>query len=85
MNLKDIKGDFKELYVGCILVDIVDEDSIFETYLPAMYKFSYTDDLIDTFKSKGYRIYYLSNWDLYYLMTEMSHLNIGCITIRKSI
>ena len=36
MNLKDIKGDFKELYGGCILVDIVDEDSIFETYKNAI-------------------------------------------------
>ena len=26
MNLKDIKGDFKELYGGCILVDVVDSN-----------------------------------------------------------
>lgn len=35
---------------------------IFELIGTALYKLEYTDVLIDTLKSKGYFIYYLSNW-----------------------
>lgn len=47
-------------------------DAVFESYLPAMYKFSYTDDLIEAVRSKGYKVYYLSNWDKYSFDLERS-------------
>ena len=38
-------------------------DIIFEVLGGAMYKFAYTDNLIDIFHSRGYKVYYLSNWE----------------------
>lgn len=40
-------------------------DAVFECFGPAMFKYSYDDVLINHFKSKGYHLYYLSNWDRY--------------------
>lgn len=38
-------------------------DIIFDVIGKAMYKFRHTDDLIDAFRSRGYKVYYLSNWE----------------------
>ena len=40
-------------------------DDIFDSISKALYKFDYVDDLIEALRSKGYKIYYLSNWDKY--------------------
>ena len=40
-------------------------DQIFDLFLPAMYQYDYTDELLRTFRTKGYKLYYLSNWDKY--------------------
>lgn len=40
-------------------------DEAFDLLLPALQKFEYTDALIDLFKSRGFKVYYLSNWDYY--------------------
>ena len=36
---------------------------IFEAIRNDLFKFSYTDELIDACHSKGYKVYYLSNWE----------------------
>ena len=36
---------------------------IFEAIKNDLFKFSYVDDLIEACRSKGYKIYYLSNWE----------------------
>ena len=59
MNLKDIKGDFKELYGGRILVDVVDSNeflgSNYETYNNAIKinekYYNYNEELKCTFDS----------------------------------
>lgn len=38
-------------------------DKIFSLLKDALHKCNYTDDLINTIRSNGYSIYYLSNWD----------------------
>lgn len=38
-------------------------DYIFEAIAKGLFKFSYTDDIIDAFRSRGYKVYYLSNWE----------------------
>jgi len=45
-------------------------DDVFDSHLPAMYKFDYVDDLLDALKSKGYKLYYLSNWQKYSMELE---------------
>lgn len=36
---------------------------IFEAIINGLFKLSYADQLIDAFHSKGYKVYYLSNWE----------------------
>ena len=50
-----IKSVAPEQYVKFI-------DRIFELVPEAMYKYEYTDELLDALRSKGYKLYYLSNW-----------------------
>ena len=38
-------------------------DEIFESISKGLYKLNYVDDLINTFKSRGYKVFYLSNWE----------------------
>lgn len=38
-------------------------NDIFESLSKGLFKFNYTDNLIDIFHSKGYKVYYLSNWE----------------------
>lgn len=38
-------------------------DDIFEAIANDLYKLNYADDIINIFKTKGYKIYYLSNWE----------------------
>ena len=38
---------------------------IFNSFLPSMYKYKYTDSLINAFRINGYKLYYLSNWSKY--------------------
>ena len=38
-------------------------DKIFELMRDALHKIEYTDELLKVMRSKGYSIYYLSNWD----------------------
>lgn len=43
----------------------------FETFLSAMYKYDYVDSLLEALRNKGYKLYYLSNWDKYsYILEE---------------
>ena len=50
-----IKSVAPEQYVKFI-------DRIFELVPEAMYKYEYTDELLDALRSRGYKLYYLSNW-----------------------
>lgn len=61
----------KEYFVS-ISPDYIKElvDYVFETFLPAMFKYEYTDYLLDSLKNKGYKLYYLSNWDKYSYILE---------------
>lgn len=38
-------------------------NDIFETIVNGLYKLSHADDIISVFKSRGYKVYYLSNWE----------------------
>lgn len=38
-------------------------DEIFESISKGLYKLNYVDDLINAFKSRGYKVFYLSNWE----------------------
>lgn len=40
-------------------------DSVFECFETQMFAYDYFYELLDFLKSKGYKIYYLSNWDKY--------------------
>lgn len=40
-------------------------DDIFNSFLPAMFQYTYVDDLLEAFRSRGCKLYYLSNWDKY--------------------
>lgn len=40
-------------------------DSVFDTFKPAMFTYDYAYDMIEFFRSRGYKLYYLSNWDRY--------------------
>lgn len=44
-------------------------DSIFESFGRMLFKLEWTDIMLKTLKERGYKLYYLSNWDLY---------SIGC-------
>lgn len=47
-------------------------DAIFTTFDKAMFKYDYVDDLLDMLRTKGYKLYYLSNWDKYSYELEKS-------------
>ena len=40
-------------------------DSVFDTFKPAMFTYDYAYDMLEFFRSRGYKLYYLSNWDKY--------------------
>ena len=40
-------------------------DSVFDTFKPAMFTYDYAYDMLEFFRSRGYKLYYLSNWDRY--------------------
>lgn len=46
-------------------------DDIFASIAAGLYKLPYTDQLIDAFHSKGYKVYYLSNWEKCLYVAEM--------------
>lgn len=58
-SVDQMKKYIKSIAPGDMVVHI---DRVFELLQSAIYKYPYTDELIDTLKSKGYMIYYLSNW-----------------------
>lgn len=40
-------------------------DDILSCFGPAMFKYEYAEDMLQMLKNKGYKLYYLSNWDRY--------------------
>ena len=43
---------------------------VFSCFKNMLFKYDYVDELLDLLKSKGYKIYYLSNWHQYSLILE---------------
>jgi putative hydrolase of the HAD superfamily len=52
-------------YFASLLPDHIKQyiDQIFDDLEPALYRYDYVDDLLTFLRSKGYHLYYLSNWD----------------------
>lgn len=58
-SIEQIKDYFRSIAPKHILPYT---DQIFDMFGQAMYKFDYVDHMLDVLRSKGYSIYYLSNW-----------------------
>lgn len=40
-------------------------DSVFDSFLPAIYKYDYVDSMLEYLRNHKFNLYYLSNWDRY--------------------
>ena len=58
--------DAKKRFRQCASAEFVDYcDYIFECFHDAVYEYDYVDPLLNAFRQRGYKLYYLSNWDKY--------------------
>lgn len=63
-GIKNGTVKYAKNYFNSIVPEIVLQytDLIFNLLNDALFKYSYVDELIASFKTKGYMVYYLSNW-----------------------
>lgn len=63
-GIKNGTVEYAKKYFNSIVPEIVLQytDLIFNLLNDALFKYSYVDELIASFKTKGYMVYYLSNW-----------------------